>query len=651
MLWRILARPRSWDTVRPPSTALKSHLPEVAYAYGLSVDQLTERLLADQTLAVDSNQKLFYTEATLAEQAAGLAEPVVAASAPEALAPLEDTFLLHSRPGAQRIIYLDFDGHVLSGTVWNDSYNGGANIVCPAWDIEGGASVFTDTERTRIQQVWQRVAEDYAPFDVDVTTEYPGEAALTRSNTSDAYYGMRVLISPISSYIGSYGGVAYIGVFDAIGDYYKPALVFPENLANGEKYIGEASSHENGHTLGLYHDGVTGGDAYYSGHGTGETGWAPIMGNGYYKNLTQWSKGEYTGANNTEDDLAVMLTNGVSYRSDDHGDSPAAATPLPAGANPERERIHRPDGRRRRLLVRGGRRPRHRVGDAGRTWTNLDVLLELRDSAGALLASSNPADALAASLSTSVTAGTYYLTVKGTGKGDPSTGYSNYASLGAYTLSATLTPPAPTTYTVTPSAGPGGTHLAGDRSDRECRRRHHLHRDPRPGLLCRRRAGRWRVGGAGGFLRLHGCRGRPHHRGLLRSSAPPPSPLPVRPDPSPKARSVPVAWNVAAPASTGWFHVYAYRRHLLLPRQPGGDRGRAPTASTGPSTQPAGTGYVVRIWYVDGSGNWLVFDDSSPTFAITAGTLPVPTVTQPSHRRPLRPGSSVLGGLDVAYPG
>ncbi len=88
--------------------------------------------------------------------------------------------------------------------------------------------------------------------------------------------------------------------------------------------------------------------------------------------------------------------------------------------------------------------------------TDLDVLLELRDSSGALVASSNPVDLLAASLSTTVTAGTYYLIVKGTGKGDPLTGYSNYASLGAYSLNATLTPPAPATYTITPSAGPGG---------------------------------------------------------------------------------------------------------------------------------------------------------------------------------------------------
>ena len=31
-------------------------------------------------------------------------------------------------------------------------------------------------------------------------------------------------------------------------------------------------------------------------------------------------------------------------------------------------------------------------------------------------------------------------------------------------------------------------------------------------------------------------------------------------------------------------------------------------------TQPTGTGCVVRVWYVDGSGNWLVSDDSSPSF-------------------------------------
>jgi hypothetical protein len=33
-------------------------------------------------------------------------------------------------------------------------------------------------------------------------------------------------------------------------------------------------------------------------------------------------------------------------------------------------------------------------------------------------------------------------------------------------------------------------------------------------------------------------------------------------------------------------------------------------------TQPAGTAYVVRVWYVSGAGDWLFWGDSEPTFAI-----------------------------------
>jgi hypothetical protein len=50
------------------------------------------------------------------------------------------------------------------------------------------------------------------------------------------------------------------------------------------------------------------------------------MGVGYYKELVQWSKGEYPDANNKEDDYAVMLANGLPPRTDDHGNTAAAAT-------------------------------------------------------------------------------------------------------------------------------------------------------------------------------------------------------------------------------------------------------------------------------------------------------------------------------------
>src|SRR5438552_15162569 len=52
------------------------------------------------------------------------------------------------------------------------------------------------------------------------------------------------------------------------------------------------------------------------------------MGVGYYREVSQWSKGEYANANNTEDDLAIMQYYGISYRADDHGNTIGTATPL-----------------------------------------------------------------------------------------------------------------------------------------------------------------------------------------------------------------------------------------------------------------------------------------------------------------------------------
>lgn len=79
--------------------------------------------------------------------------------------------------------------------------------------------------------------------------------------------------------------------------YYSPALVYYNNMAGGinagtETYIAEAAAHEFGHNLGLSHDGTTTGTTYYAGHGSGLVSWAPIMGVGYYNNVTQWSKDE-----------------------------------------------------------------------------------------------------------------------------------------------------------------------------------------------------------------------------------------------------------------------------------------------------------------------------------------------------------------------
>ena len=50
-----------------------------------------------------------------------------------------------------------------------------------------------------IQSVWQRVAEDYSMFDVDVTTQDPGLAAIDRTDVNDQNYGTRALITNTSA--------------------------------------------------------------------------------------------------------------------------------------------------------------------------------------------------------------------------------------------------------------------------------------------------------------------------------------------------------------------------------------------------------------------------------------------------------------------
>jgi hypothetical protein len=416
---------------------LGDRLPEVAAQHGTTADMLKQRLLHDPHLQVDHEGRLLYTEPEQAP-APRTPPPPSPGLLDGTLAPLADTFKLHSRPGAHRVIYLDFNGATVSGTTWS-----GTTFVAPPFDTDGNPAAFSADELAMVQGIWQRVAEDYAPFEVDVTTEAPTSSSLTRGNTKDTDYGLTVVItngSLSSTLCGGCGGIAYVGVFDEVGDQHKPAFVFHDRLLNVEKYIAEAASHETGHTLGLYHDG-TATSPYFIGQGTGAEGWAPIMGLGYYQPVVQWSRSDYTQANNNQDELAVIQSHGLPQRADDHGDTPATATPLKAAtlngvpvltAQGVIERTNDVDmfsfsalaGTVNVWALASARAP------------NLDVLLTLRDTAGAVLAVADPTDTLNASLTAVLpAAGTYYVTVQGTGRGDPLVdGFSSYGSLGAYSV-------------------------------------------------------------------------------------------------------------------------------------------------------------------------------------------------------------------------
>jgi len=444
---------------------------------GQHADEIVYRLPSGEWLveSIDPREpeEFVRRDALLLREASGTG---VGGVAEADLAPLADTFRLHSLPSANHTIYLDFDSHVTEGTSWNAAY-GITSIFSPAYDPAGNGASFTTSELQQIQRIWQRVAEDFAPFHVNVTTEDPQSDALRKSGSGDTRWGVRVVVTADTFANCGCGGHAYIGSFNSSVD--EPVFVY--NVS--EIGVSAAASHEAGHALYLAHDG-TSSTGYYNGHGSGETGWGPIMGSGYYKNMTTWDNGQYFDSNNKgssanygrgEDDLLVITTyNGFGYRGDDHGDSSGTATPLdvlgPNGANPSLLDvsgfgvISRPTDLDVFSFTTGAgsvnlvvnsyvSRVYTSLGDGtyavsyestplNDQGSNLDVLATLRNAEGAVVATSNPGGLSGSFSNLSLAAGTYYLSIDGAGTGNwaanPPTGYSDYVSLGQYQVTGTI---------------------------------------------------------------------------------------------------------------------------------------------------------------------------------------------------------------------
>lgn len=422
-----------------------------AYRAGASRGEFREAAKRDRGLKIDSQNRALYVCEGPVASAVGTDNTAYTGTA---AFPLDQTFRLHSRPGARLVIFLDFDGHTTSGTSWNSSFTGGADFTTPAFDLDGNPAAFSSTEQTRIQNIWRRVAEDYAPFDVDVTTEDPGVEALRRVGAGDANWGVRVVIGGSSmQWLGSAaGGIAYVGSFNWSSD--TPAFVFPAELSSNEKYIAEAVSHEVGHTVGLYHMGQTNGTEYYAGHAD----WAPIMGVGYYKNVVQWTKGDYPLSNNTQDEVAVIR--GYIPRAPlDHGSAPSSAqfvtdaTITGGGLLSDRSDTAW-------YMINAGPGALSVTGSVASLSPDLKLSLSLVDASGLVLATSPASASMGATLSTSVAGGTYYIVVDGVGTGDALTAYTDYGSIGRFGLSGswaasgvTNLPPVASTAGTTPTSG------------------------------------------------------------------------------------------------------------------------------------------------------------------------------------------------------
>ena len=412
------------------------------------------------SLDVDDEGAIFYVdEFPVAPAAAAEAEPVTSL-APVPVNPFPAALNFHSKPGAPNVLFLNFAGENVSGTAWNASL-GRTTIPAVAFSTDTDYSTFSDAEQAAIKRIWQRVAEDFAPFNIDVTTERPAtfgaqtaHALITRNTDADGN------ANPSSTA----GGVAYINMFGS-GSFatYRPAWIYGNNFSGNEASIAEAASHEIGHNMGLSHDGLTSGATYYGGHGSGDVSWGPIMGTGYGRNVSQWSRGEYYLANNTQDDLATIAGK-LAYRTDDHGDTPLAPTALlMTGTNivsttPETDSVNANPGNKGILerntdvdifsFTTGSGPIRLAVSPwlniSGTRGGNVDLLIELRDANGNLMATNNASSATTGLIQMTLADGTYYLSVRNAGVGDPfastPSGYTAYGSIGQYFISGYVAP-------------------------------------------------------------------------------------------------------------------------------------------------------------------------------------------------------------------
>jgi hypothetical protein len=233
--------------------------------------------------------------------------------------PLSDIPPLSSLPGARASLYLDFDGFELL------RYGQYANIVVPPFDQDGDPSSFNSAELTAIERIWSYVAEDFAPFQLNVTTVTP--SSLAHGTT------LRVVIGGDGRWTGAkYGGISYVNNFTNT-DIPNVAFVFSENLARGNvRYTADAISHEAGHSFGLEHQSTYQGNRKIEEYSTGpRDGTAPLMGKSYDAVRSLWWQGTSSvGPGVWQDDMSILAgpRNGFGYRPDLEGDSAATATPL-----------------------------------------------------------------------------------------------------------------------------------------------------------------------------------------------------------------------------------------------------------------------------------------------------------------------------------
>ncbi len=419
--------------------------------------RVPDRLRRDDTLWRTPNGAYLYAER--ADLAGAVDGSRLADAKPERTSLTARQVLnLHSRRTTPRKIFLNVQGWTLADdSVWNRT---GLPQAVPPLDLDGRRGL-SRAEIDYIAALQRAVAEDFAAFDVDVTTARPTRAQLERAGRGDSTYGVMALVTNRDVIDCGCSGVSFLDTFSEVeeGQVDKDRRVF-WSFRSGSSHLQLARiiTHEAGHTLGLIHDSAAvrlpNGEWDWREYAGDTPLWAPIMGLMNNAVVAQWDTGEFPGAANSESDIDVIAQH-LRPRRDDHGDTVRTATPTGT------RRHHRGI-----IGVAGDKDVfAHRVTD-GTLRVNvhpmgpdpdLNLSLQVRDARGRVVAAAAPVSHLLANQPGQVVGlgawitrrqlpnGTYYLIIDGAGESrkerDGSVSrYSDYGSIGTYTLSVGSAP-------------------------------------------------------------------------------------------------------------------------------------------------------------------------------------------------------------------
>ncbi len=168
---------------------------------------------------------------------------------------------------------------------------------------------------------------------------------------------------------------------------------------------------------------------YNCGQGSGETGWAPIMGCGYYQNVTTWHDGpNQYGYNSYQDDVAIINSIAGAI-ADDHSNGSSGSTTLNTSLNGiinsatdiDFFSVNLSSAKTLSAIP-------FNVG-SGNNGANVDLIVRIYNTQNQLLTTID--DPATLQVMTSLNAGQYYISVTAT----PNSYTGTYGMRGRYTIS------------------------------------------------------------------------------------------------------------------------------------------------------------------------------------------------------------------------